>query len=320
VVSTPYSAGPQTPPPTAYGDSQPYQATLPPSTPYDPYNPYNPYNPPTPYPYTPYPAAPLTPVPVPPQRRGNRIGIIIGVAALVLLIAGGGIFTLLRPASRNSPAIATPTVNVTATAHANTTATATAGVKDPYTHSGTLLFVDPLSDNSKGYGWSEDAPNCVFTGGAYHVIAPDARYSDYCLAQATNFNDFAFEAQMQIIKGDAGGLDFRFTSTTNNEYYEFYIGQDGSYDLYLVTGTSSSGIKALTSGSNPAIKQGLNQTNLIAVVAQGHSIMLYVNHQLIDKVTDSTYTSGRIGFDADTLATNGHPTEVVFSNAKVWTL
>jgi len=48
--------------------------------------------------------------------------------------------------------------------------------------------------------------------------------------------------------------------------------------------------------------------------------MLYVNHQLIDKVTDSTYTSGRIGFDADTLATNGHPTEVVFSNAKVWTL
>src|SRR5712692_1852665 len=91
VVTAPYSAGPQMPP-TVYGDSQPYQATSPPP------NPYNPYNPTTPYPYTPYPAAPLTPVPAPPQRRGNRIGIIIGVVALVLLIASGGIFTLLRPA------------------------------------------------------------------------------------------------------------------------------------------------------------------------------------------------------------------------------
>src|SRR6266849_8867679 len=107
VVTEPYSAGPQTPP-TGYGGSQPYQATPPPST---PYNPYNPYNPSTPYPYTPYPAEPLTPVPTPPQRRGNRIGIIIGVAALVLLIVGGSIFGLLRLGSRNLSTKVTPTVN-----------------------------------------------------------------------------------------------------------------------------------------------------------------------------------------------------------------
>src|SRR5712692_2742891 len=319
---TPYAAPPyRAISPTQYS-AQPYEPTTPAPAGSPPYEaePQNPYSV---SPYAPYSSLPLTPTPpVPPpvQRWGNRIGIIVGVVVLVLILIGGGVFAFLQySAARNAAAAH---AQATATAHAQATATASAivALQNPYTHSGTLALSDPLSDNSKGYGWSEDAPNCVFTGGAYHVIAPDARYSDYCLAQATNFNDFAFEAQMQIIKGDAGGLDFRFTSTTNNEYYEFYIGQDGSYDLYLVTGTSSSGIKALTSGSNPAIKQGLNQTNLIAVVAQGHSIMLYVNHQLIDKVTDSTYTGGRIGFDADTLATNGHPTEVVFSNAKVWTL
>ncbi len=313
VVSTPYSAGPQTPPPTAYGDSQPYQATPPPPTPYDP---YNPYNPPTPYPYTPYPAVPLTPVPAPPQRRGNRIGIIIGVAALVLLIAGGGIFTLLRPASRNSPAIATPTVNVTATAHANTTATATAGVKDPYTHSGTLLFVDPLSDNSKGHGWDVNS-NCAFIGGAYHAIAPNPSYGDYCIATSTDFSNFVFEVQMQVIKGDEGAITFRVIDTVaHNQYYDFYVGDDGSYELDVVNDSA----KTLAHGTSLAINQGLNQTNVVAVVAQGSSIKLYVNHQLITSATDSTYSHGNIGVEADPFANNAHPTEVVYSNARVWML
>src|SRR5215831_9433739 len=68
VVTAPYGTEPQTPP-TVYGDSQPYQATPPPPTPYDPYRSYTPS---TPYAYTPYPAAPPTPVPAPPKRRGNR--------------------------------------------------------------------------------------------------------------------------------------------------------------------------------------------------------------------------------------------------------
>src|SRR5260370_2927051 len=308
VVTAPYSAGPQTPP-TVYGDSQPYQATPPPPT---PYNPYNPYNPSTPYPYTPYPAAPLTPVPAPPQSRCNRIGIIIVVAALVLLIAGGSIFALLRLGSRNSPTIATPTVNTTATAHVN--ATATAAVENPYTHSGTLLFADPLSDNSNGHGWDVNS-NCAFINGAYHAIAPDANFPDYCLAQNTNLGNFAFEVQMKIIKGDAGGVVFRVEGTyPTNKLYAFYIGQDGSYYLNL---QNASGYPVLTKGTNPAINQGLNSTNLIAVVAQGNTITLYVNHQPIDTLIDTTYSHGWIGAIAIPYT---KPTEAEFSNARADTL
>jgi hypothetical protein len=291
-----------------YGDSQPYQAIPPPPTP------YNPYNPSTPYPYTPYPAAPLTPVPAPPQRRGNRIGIIIGVAALVLLIAGGSIFALLRLGSRNSPAIATPTVNTTATAHVN--ATATAAVEDPYTHSGTLLFADPLSDNNKGHSWEINS-NCAFIDGAYHAIAPDARYGDYCIAKSTDFSNFVFEVQMQVIKGDQGAITFRVADTVaHNQYYDFYVGDDGSYGLYVVNDSG----KTLAYGTSSAINQGLNQTNVVAVVAQGSLIKLYVNHQLITSATDSTYSHGNIGVEANPFVNNGHTTEVVYSNARVWML
>ena len=302
LASSPYSPGPQLSP-TRYGDSQPYQATPPPPTP---------YNPPTPYPYTPYPAPPPAPVPTPPQRRSNRIGIIIGVAALVLLLIGGSAFALLRLGSRNSPAIATPTVNATATAHAN--ATATAAVEDPYTHSGTLFFTDSLSDNSKGHGWDENS-NCAFNNGTYHAIAPNVNFSDYCLAQNTNLGNFVFEVQMKILKGDAGGVVFRAESVNpSNQLYAFSIGQDGSYYLHL---QNASGYPILTKGNNPAINQGLNATNLIAVVAQGSTITLYVNHQPIDKVTDSTYNHGWIG---TFVVPYTQQTEVAFSNARVWVL
>ncbi len=239
VVTEPYSAGPQTPP-TGYGGSQPYQATPPPSTP------YNPYNPSTPYSYTPYPAEPLAPVPAPPQRRGKGIGIIIGVAALVLLIVGGSIFGLLRLGSRNLSTKVTPTVNAAATVHAN--ATATAAVEDPYTHSGTLTLADPLSDNSKGNGWDVNS-NCAFIDGTYHAIAPNPSYGDYCIARSTDFSNLVFEAQMKIIKGDQGGIDFRVTSTTypNDQYYSFILGQDGSYELDIYS--TSNSIKALAFGS-----------------------------------------------------------------------
>jgi hypothetical protein len=266
---------------------------------------------------------PLTPTPpsLPPvHRSGTRIGIVVGIVVFVLILSGGGVYAFLQySAARNAAAAAQ--AQATATAHANATATASAvaALQNPYTHSGTLAFSDSLSDNSQGHNWDENSTNCAFTGGAYHDIAPVAGYSDYCLAGSPrSLSDFAIEAQMQIIKGDGGGgLVFRVASTSPNKNYEFYIGRDGSYILYLRTGDSGSDLKTLTSSSNPAINQGLNQTNLIAVVAHGSTIMLYVNHQQIVSVTDSTFSSGQFGFIADP---NTNPTEIVLSNVKVWTL
>ncbi|SRR5712692_2328684 len=290
------------PPPTSYG-SPPYQTT-----------PQNPYGTPPPTLYNPYQSLPLTPPPLTIPRRSNRLGLIIVAALLVLLLIGGGVLVLLsRSGFQTASSSATRTVNTAATATAHAQATATAAVQNPYTHSGMLLFADPLSDNSQGHNWDVNS-NCAFTGGAYHAIAPDALYSDYCIPSAINSSDLAIEVQMQTIKGDGGGIVFR-ADTSTNKLYGFDVYQDGSYQLYREDNDTT--FITLQKGSSPAITPGLNQTNLLAVVAQGSTLTVYVNHQQIASVTDPTYNHGQLGVEA---APKNHPTEVVFNNAKVWTL
>lgn len=71
------------------------------------------------------------------------------------------------------------------------------------------------------------------------------------------------------------------------------------------------------SGTNSAIRVGLNATNTIAVVANGANLDIYVNQQHIDSASDTTTSQDEIGvFAKDQF----HPTEVMFSNAKLWIL
>src|SRR6266700_2751738 len=189
----------------------------------------------------------------------------------------------------------------------------------PYPPYGTLALDDPLSDNSHGYSWSEGGDSlgtCDFTGGAYHVNAIQQNQGKGCVA-STNFSDFAYQIQMTIVKGDGGGdIIFRDDETKGNGYY-FFIGQNGSYELGTYNNCKvNCTLKPLRNGSSAAINTGLNQSNLVAVVASGSTIDLYVNHHKIDSYSDSSYSQGQIGvvaFDVNS------PTEVVFSNAKVWT-
>ena len=94
--------------------------------------------------------------------------------------------------------------------------------------------------------------------------------------------------------------------------YSFYINQDGTYAFYLA-GPSAG--QYLRNGSSPFIKTGLNQTNLIAVVARGSTIYLYVNKQYITSLSDNTFSSGQIGVLVNE---NSLPTEVMFQNVQVW--
>ena len=245
---------------------------------------------------------------------------------LILLIVSSsiGIFSLVRvnqvatnKAHATSTALrnaVTPTINATAIA---------SYLQNTYDNTivGTPLLVDPLHDNSGEYGWTESnspsGSSCAFAGGAYHASQSDTNSFIVCAAVYSQFSHFVFEVQMKIIKGDAGGIIFR-ADIFHNSYYVFVIGQDGTYQLFVCKLNTCN--SPLTSGISSAIKQGLNQTNFIAALATGSSIGLYVNHQFVDAVDDSTLDAGQIGVCAFPLPVNGHPTEVVYSNAKAWTV
>lgn len=123
---------------------------------------------------------------------------------------------------------------------------------------------------------------------------------------------------MMVAQGDAGGLIFRAnTSGQSPAFYYFRINQDGTYYLFLYVDSTATNARTLAHGTATGFNTGLNQTNLISVVAKGSTLGLDVNKQQITSVTDSTFTSGQIGLAAEYI--NGS-TEVVYTNAKVWQL
>lgn len=235
------------------------------------------------------------------RRRGLTALLLVGLALLVV-VAGSVSFLYFTRSNQQNPGQSSTTSNTQ---------------QNPYPPYGRLTLDDPLSDNSRGYSWSEGSDSlgtCAFTGGAYHVNALRSP-GQGCVA-TTTFNDFAYQVQMTIVKGDGGDILIR-DDTKGNGYY-FFISQDGKYGFGIYNNCNSNNCKlmALRNGSNTAIHTGLNQTNLVAVVARGSTIDLYVNNQKIDSISDSTYSQGQIGVAASDV---NSPTEVVFSNAKVWT-
>jgi hypothetical protein len=113
---------------------------------------------------------------------------------------------------------------------------------------------------------------------------------------------------MTITEGDGGGLIFR---TTSSATYRFRVDASGYYDLAglprdkIIAGTSS------------AIHTGVNQANLLTVVANGNNIYMYVNKQLVAYISDSSSCSGMIGFMA---IDANNATKVQYKNMRVWEL
>jgi Domain of Unknown Function (DUF1080) len=346
VAATPYSNSPS--PSTAYG-TPPY-GSQPPINPYEiPPNPYggppqgpNPYGtpiipssgnynaPPPPQQYIPpVPPPQYVPpqyTPPPPKKRG-RTGLIIGIIALIVVIILVSIIGVVYSNGQHQLAVqatATAQTNATTTAQAHITATSIAAtataVVTTYPFSNKVLLNDPLSDNSKGMKWdvytNQTGGSCQFSGQAYHARETQAASYNTCYANLSHFSNFTLQVDMTFIAGDRGGLLFRADSVNNKLYY-LRFDQDGTYSLFLYVDNTGTNARSLDHGTANGFNTGLNQKNTVGVVARGNSISLYVNNQLINSITDSTYTTGLIGLTAES---NTASTEVVYSNLMVWGL
>jgi hypothetical protein len=289
---------------------------------------------------------------VPTRRRGPSPLIITLVIVLALVLIGGGSLlaytTVIQPNQIHAQATATAvsqltsTAQTNATANAQTTGTAVAqanatatviaqgtqqanatatALQNIYTSatSGAPILNDPLTQQDNN-NWEVDSKNggggCAFTGEAYHATMPQTGFFAPCYAQSSNFSNFAFQVQMNIITGDRGGVIFRADSV-NYKLYLFRIAQDGSYNLFLYVDNNGSHARSLLQGNSPLIRTGRNQNNTLTVIARNASIYFYVNQQYLASISDNTYSSGAIGVFGDD---QSNPTDVAFTNLKVWTL
>ena len=80
--------------------------------------------------------------------------------------------------------------------------------------------------------------------------------------------------------------------------------------------------KSILEGFSPLIHTGLNQLNQIDVVAIGSRIEVFINQQYVASVVDRgtpAFVEGQIGLYSKS-ESNQVPTDVMFSNLKVWML
>src|SRR6266566_2819956 len=261
----------------------------------------------------------------PQQRQGlSPMAITLSVILALLIIGGAGglIYYVTGPYPAEQHAQATAVVQNVLAQQQQANAQATANVanltpQELYTRitSGKPAISDPLDsiNHSLFVSRSNSASSCGFTGGTYHASA-SPHFTIYCFAPI-GVSNFAFQAQMTIIKGDAGGLVFRLNSDTSSlNSYLFLIDRLGGYSLVALQNTNNA--RQLVNGVNPAIKVGLNQSNLLTVLALGSNLFVYVNKQYITRVGDNTFSSGIVGV----FATGANATDVAFSNAQIWRL
>jgi hypothetical protein len=262
------------------------------------------------------------------RSRMQIFGIITAVM-LVIVVCGRIIFGIIYASNQTSIVAAGATSTAIAQVNAANIAQIDPNIArsnpDSYPPTtGRLTFYDPMS-NQSNLGWTEEpgsngSSKCQFSDAGYDVSTPANPGNNNilpiwaCAAQNTDLSNFAFEVQMTIKAGDCGGIAFRISEPSANDYYEAIFCQDGSYDL-----VKSNSQDALVNGSTSLIRFGLGQSNIIAVVANGDIFNLYVNKQKIASVKDDSFSHGSIGVLAASPGNSYHPCDVIYHNAKVWT-
>lgn len=172
-------------------------------------------------------------------------------------------------------------------------------------------------------GWDthfyEPGSSCQFESDGYHVATAPS-YGLICANPRLDWSDFAVQVQMTFTKGtstDWGGINFRGVGLVGEASYQFDVSANGHYDLTRCEAFNCS--QTLVVGNATNFHQGLNQPNILGVVAQGSSISIYLNHDLLQTVTDSRYPKGIVGLfcggNNDQIAS-----EVVYQNFEEWAL
>jgi hypothetical protein len=247
------------------------------------------------------------------MSTGERVALIGAISTIVAAIISYVLAPVITNAVTHNP---TPTATVNPTTVLTPSSPSPNSV--PYPPPGwRLAFSDSLKSDSSGY-WPEERDklgSCQFVNDVYQISKSQDNGWHYCSPHYSNFTDFALETQTVITKGDEEVILFRSNPDTSNTY-SFWISPDGMYGFDIWENNRVS--KTLISGSSVAIHSDLNQSNLIAVVAKGDTFSLYANHQLINTLTDKDnfYGHGILSLAAYSVS---NPTEVLFSNVKVWT-
>ena len=276
------------------------------------------------------------------RRYGAPTGMVIFFVIMMIFIIGGGAGLIYWSSNQpgrvqrtndngqprdkmSATATTSASLNATGTALANATGTALAN-RSPYVSGpSTLAMGDPLSSNNQTAQWQENPQgNCQFTNNSYHASAAPNVFTS-CFATGTNYTNFIYQIQMVFIqhapKYSSGGILFR-GSTDQHAFYSFEVYASGRYIFQKCNnGGTNCTLLAGSPQDPPSPAFHVDQMNTLAVMANQNTFTLYINQQPIGShQTDnsSPYIHGLIGVLAHGGQGSDTPTQVAYSNIKVW--
>ena len=271
--------------------------------------------------------------PAPGPRSGLTSPRLVVIALFIILVfLGGFVLALKNPFARNSSGVientnthSTPTIHVSPNKTHTKSTPAPSPTPDPQQlyniitpQSNQTVLNDSMSAQSDNQ-WTANNTSCVFTNGKYQVSSSSIGQYEPCMeTKNTNYQYFAYQVQMKFTTdGDAGGLIFRSDNTVSM-FYRFSLDSAGNYSLRLCNPCSPPYDNSQGKLLKPESNAHLSAPYTLTVIALKNNIYLFVNKVLVISVDDSTLSQGgEIGVFA---ASKTQPTEVAFSNVKVWNL
>jgi hypothetical protein len=221
----------------------------------------------------------------PQQKRGPKVGLIVGIFLLLILLIGGAFagYLYVKRHNQNSTVIkTTPTVVSTPTV--------------------TPLFSDSFNNNDNLWDLTSNPGKfSVKVGNGSLVLEDDENKLLWEVIPGKSFADFRLDVNATLTKGDPTngyGVLIRAANqgSTLGLYYRFELYGDGTYAIfkgYLDTSgtTQSSNVHGYI--ANAAIAKA-GQVNHITIIAKGPAMTLMVNGQSVYTYADDNYKSGSI--------------------------
>ncbi len=220
----------------------------------------------------------------PQQKRGPKVGLIIGMIVLVIVLFGGAFagYTYFKSHSQNSNVKTTTTIMSTPSV--------------------VPLFSDSFANNNTGWDLSSlPGKFSVKVGGGSMVLEDDDNKLLPEILPGKSLTDFRLDVNATLTKGDpSNGYGVLIRSANQGSifgmYYRFELYGDGTYAIfkgYLDTSgkTQSSTVQGYTANASIA---KIGQVNHITINAKGPAMTLMVNGQTVYTYTDDNYKSGSV--------------------------
>ncbi len=156
------------------------------------------------------------------------------------------------------------------------------------------IYVDDFSDPSSGWPTGSVTNGDVgYRDGEYRTHAKAGVNVAVAGGPPRSFTDFDLEVSARTMNEPFSGAYFLiFRYQDNNNYYFARISpSEGNLDLYKTVDGLRTQLVAPT--DSPAIQAG-TATSRLRVVAQGSTIRLYANGQLMTEVADSSFSHGNL--------------------------